>query len=69
MKFDTLKPDDPWFATEETRALVVWLREQKAQAVESVVVRVRDQNVHAASEFVGQRDAFGKVLTMIQEGK
>lgn len=69
MKFGELKPDDPWFVTAETRALVGWLEDQRSGALQAVVGKIRDNNSHVAAEYVGQWDAFGKVLTMIREGK
>jgi hypothetical protein len=69
VNFDDMKDDDPWFQQEPTRALGVWLKRQKDSAHETVVAKVRDNDAPAAREYVGQHDAFKKVLIMIQEGK
>lgn len=69
MKFSDLKPDDPWFQLEETRAFVMWIREQKTQAFESALSRIRAGATNDAITYVGQGDAWTKTLTMIQEGK
>lgn len=69
MKFGDLKADDPWFVAEGTNALKQRLEELRSAALSGVVSKVRSDEAHAAAEYVGQWDAYGKVLVLIREGE
>lgn len=66
MKFDSIKPNDPWFASEETQALIAMIRQRRDDATSGAVNAVRDDDAHTAARHVGGSDAYRGLIIALQ---
>ena len=66
MKFADIKPGDPWFRSEETRALVAAIAERRSNAIDSMVNAVRKNAPHGSAGLVGAADAYQGILFLLQ---
>lgn len=66
VKFEDIKPDDPWFASEGTQALIASIRQRRDDAMAGAVNAVRDNDPHTAARHVGGSDAYRGLIIALQ---
>lgn len=66
MKFTDIPPWDPWFASEQTQALIAWLREERIRSHDGVIDKVRKADPIGPLEYVGRSDAYRTVGNLLQ---